>query len=63
MIIEGWTFLDALYMAIITITTIGFKEVHELDDGGRVFTIILALGGVGLIGGISRVRFGELPAI
>jgi voltage-gated potassium channel len=49
MALEGWTFLDALYMTIIVLTTIGFGEVRELDDSGRVFTIVLAISGVGAI--------------
>lgn len=28
----GWTFLDALYMTVITVGTIGFEEVRDLDD-------------------------------
>ncbi|MBI4180878.1 MAG: NAD-binding protein [Chloroflexi bacterium] len=47
MAIEGWPFLDSLYMTIITITTVGFAEVHPLTTGGRVFTIFLIVGGVG----------------
>jgi len=47
MVIEGWGFLDSFYMMVITITTVGFGEVHPLTDAGRVFTIILALLGVG----------------
>ncbi len=47
MVIEGWNFLDALYMTIVTITTVGFKEVHELSTRGTVFTIFLIIGGVG----------------
>jgi len=47
MAIEGWNFLDALYMTIITITTVGFKEVHDLSTRGTVFTIFLIVGGVG----------------
>ena len=46
-IIERWGFLDALYMTIITVTTVGFKEVHPLSEGGRIFTLLLILGGVG----------------
>lgn len=39
--------LEALYMAVITITTVGFREVQPLDDAGRLFTIFLILFGVG----------------
>lgn len=45
-LVEGWGWLDALYMTVITITTVGFREVHPLSAGGRVFTMALALGGV-----------------
>lgn len=48
-LIEGWGFLDALYMTVTTIATVGFREIHELSDGGRIFTIFLILGGVGTI--------------
>jgi len=45
--IEGWNFLDALYMTVITLATIGYGEVHPLSNTGRVFTIFLILGGIG----------------
>lgn len=47
MIIEDWRFLDALYMTIITISTVGYREVNQVGDIGRVFTIFLVLIGVG----------------
>ena len=47
MLIEGWDFLDALFMTVITLATIGYGEVHPLSDPGRVFTIVLILGGIG----------------
>jgi voltage-gated potassium channel len=47
MLLEGWSFLDALYMTVITLTTVGFREVRPLDDSGQIFTIILAISGVG----------------
>jgi len=47
MVIEGWGFLDAIYMTITTITTVGFREVHPLSDAGRIFSILIIIGGVG----------------
>ncbi len=47
MLIEGWSFLDSLYMTIITISTVGYGEVAQLSVGGKVFTSVLIIGGVG----------------
>ena len=44
--IEGYSFIDALYMTVITISTTGFKEVRPLSDNGRLLTIFLILSGV-----------------
>jgi len=45
------SFVDALYMTVITITTIGFQEVIDLsgNPGGRVFTIFIAVCGIGVM--------------
>lgn len=45
-LIEGWSFLDSLYMTIITISTVGFQEVYPLSRLGRIFTISLIITGV-----------------
>jgi voltage-gated potassium channel len=45
-LIGGWDLFDALYMTVITITTVGFHEVRPLGTAGRLFTMALALGGV-----------------
>jgi voltage-gated potassium channel len=45
-VIEGWAWFDALYMTVITLTTVGYGETHPLDVAGRAFTIALALGGI-----------------
>ena len=47
MFIEGWPFDDAFYMTIITIATVGYGEVHQISDTGRIFTVILIVAGVG----------------
>ena len=48
--IEGWDTLDSLYMTVITLSTVGFKEVHNLSDAGKVFTMVLIVFGVSVIG-------------
>lgn len=49
MLIAGLSFIDALYMTIITVSTVGFREVTDLDTAGKVFTIIIILGGLSII--------------
>jgi len=46
-IVEHWSIIDSLYMAVITLTTVGFGEVHQLNDAGRIYTILLILIGTG----------------
>ncbi|MEJ2081591.1 MAG: potassium channel family protein [Acidobacteriota bacterium] len=47
--IESWPLTDCLYMAVITISTVGFGEVYPLSREGEVFTIVLIILGVGAI--------------
>ncbi len=47
MLIEKWNFLDAAYMTAITVTTVGFMEVHETSAAGKIFTIFIMIAGVG----------------
>jgi voltage-gated potassium channel len=46
-LIEGWGPWDAFYMTVITVTTVGYREVHDLSRAGQVFTVVLLFGGVG----------------
>jgi len=59
--IEGWSFLDSLYMTVITLATVGFKEVHTLDDQGKIFTMLLIVVGVSvlgyIVGSLAQIMF------
>jgi len=61
MAIEGWRFLDALYMTVITLGTVGFKEVHDLSDMGKLFTMGLIVFGVSvlgyIVGSLAQIMF------
>jgi voltage-gated potassium channel len=48
-LIEGWPPFDALYMTIITLSTVGFKAVHNMSSEGKLFTIFLIISGTGMI--------------
>ncbi len=47
MVIEGWGAWDAFYMAAITVTTVGYREVHALSRAGEAWTVLLLFSGVG----------------
>jgi voltage-gated potassium channel len=45
-VIERWSWFNALYAAVITLTSIGYEGKHALSTSGRVFTMVLAVGGI-----------------
>jgi voltage-gated potassium channel len=50
-LLEGWSIEDGLYQTVTTLTTVGFREVHELDQAGRYWAMAVALAGVAIIFG------------
>ena len=58
-VMEGFTPLDALYMTVITVSTVGFKEVHQLDASGQLFVVFLIISGLTVmtytLGAVGRV--------
>ncbi len=53
--IEGWRWIEAAYMTVITLATVGFLEVHPLGDRGRLFTMVLIGMGIITIGYIVNL--------
>lgn len=67
-LIEGWGFMDALYMTVITIATVGYQEIRPLGEAGRIFNMVLIFFGLGTTTYVaaSVVRFmveGRIRAI
>lgn len=48
MLIEGWNLIDSVYMTAITLSTVGYGEIHEISEMGRIYTIFLIFAGAGL---------------
>lgn len=44
---DGWSLSDSFYLGLISLDTIGYREVHPLSEAGRWFTVALILGGLG----------------
>jgi len=48
--ISDYSWIDAIYMTVITITTVGFGEVHPLDEFSKIFTVFLILTSIIIVG-------------
>jgi voltage-gated potassium channel len=48
-LIENWSFLDAFYMTVISISTVGYSEVNPLSDTGRWFASFVIFAGLGTV--------------
>ena len=57
--VEGWPWIDGFYMTFITLTTIGFTEVHTLSNAGRLVTVLIGVLGIG-IATFVIARFAQL---
>jgi voltage-gated potassium channel len=49
MLLEGWSFVDALYFCVVTLATVGFGDLHPTTDVGKLFTVLYILSGIGII--------------
>lgn len=67
-LVEGWPLLDAVYMAVITLSTVGFGEVRPLSETGKFATLFFIIAGIlsvsFLVAGVSRMLLeGELRRV
>jgi voltage-gated potassium channel len=46
---EDWTIIQALYFSVVTLTTVGYGDLHPTTDGTQIFTIIYILTGLGVL--------------
>jgi voltage-gated potassium channel len=57
---EGWSWFDSFYVAVITLTSIGYGDKHAFTIAGRVFTLVLALGGISTFALAAAELFGTI---
>ncbi len=55
---EGWTWVDSSYFSVITLTTVGYGDLHPQTDGGKIFTIVYIMIGIGILLSFLNI-FGE----
>jgi multisubunit Na+/H+ antiporter MnhF subunit len=58
-VVEGWSVLDSLYFTVVTLTTIGYGDLHPTTDLSKVFTIFFVFAGVSFILGFLNFIVGR----
>ncbi len=55
---NNWSWVDSIYMTVVTLSTVGYSEVHPLTDAGKIWAVLIIIFGVTGIGVLIRT-FGE----
>lgn len=58
-LVEDWSVIEALYFTVITLTTIGYGDLHPTTEFSRVFTIFFVLAGVSTLLGFLNFILGR----
>lgn len=58
-IVEGWPIIDSLYFTVITLTTIGYGDLHPTTDISKIFTVVFVIAGVSFILGFLNFIIGR----
>ena len=58
-LVEGWPIIDSLYFTVITLTTIGYGDLHPTTDISKIFTILFVITGVSFILGFLNFIIGR----
>ena len=56
--VEGWAWEESFYMTVITISTVGYSELHRLTEAGRMFSVLLILVSFGSLAYCGSLIFG-----
>lgn len=55
--VEGWSWVDACYFSVVTLTTIGYGDIAPHTDAGKIFTVVYIISGLGLILGFINAVY------
>ena len=54
---ESMSWLDAFYLSVITLTTVGYGDIAPQTDAGKLFTVVYVIVGIGIIATFARLLF------
>ena len=64
--VEGLSWVDAFYLSVVTLTTLGYGDLHPVTDVGKIFTVIYLFTGMGVVitvvTRLARAMFNEPPS-